>query len=136
MAKIIVEQFNSASGCWNYLYTVDSEDFNPNEPYKINKYNGPYRTRIIDDKSTELEFITEGKIGFGIEDFNKQLDISGEIKTEEINEESDGFDPEEVDENTVEIIKSFQNSKTSTDFDNWDDGSGELNLDQEVENEK
>lgn len=50
MSAVIVEQFNPETKCWNKLYEVDSEEFNENEPYKVNKYNGPYRTRVVEEE--------------------------------------------------------------------------------------
>ena len=47
MEKVIVEQFNPINGYWNKLYEVDKESFDSDEPITVNKYNGPYRTRIV-----------------------------------------------------------------------------------------
>ena len=47
MGTIIVEQFNPASGCWNKLYEVDEAVFDATVPITVNKYDGPYRTRLV-----------------------------------------------------------------------------------------
>ena len=47
MGTIIVEQFNPESKYWNKLYEVDEAGFDINAPIIINKYNGPYRTRLV-----------------------------------------------------------------------------------------
>jgi len=53
MATVIIEQFNPASGCWNKLYEVDSSKFDPDAPIIVNKYGGPYRTRIVGEVVVE-----------------------------------------------------------------------------------
>lgn len=53
MATVIVEQFNPNSGYWNKLYEVDKSEFDSKEPYKMNKYNGPIRHRIIGEEVVE-----------------------------------------------------------------------------------
>lgn len=53
MAKVIIEQFNNVSQCWNFLYEEDYDDFDSSEPYKMNKYNGPYRTRVVGNVEPE-----------------------------------------------------------------------------------
>lgn len=45
MAKVIIEQFNPVTKCWNKLYEVEEEEFNENEPYKMDRYGGPYRVK-------------------------------------------------------------------------------------------
>ena len=47
MRTIIVEQFNPRSQCWNKLYEVDSDEFDPEAPIAVDKYGGPYRTRSV-----------------------------------------------------------------------------------------
>ena len=42
---LIIEQFNPRTQCWNKLFVIDEDDFDPNSTIKVNKYNGPYRCR-------------------------------------------------------------------------------------------
>lgn len=67
MATVIIEQFNPITQCWNKLYDIDAKDFNPNDPIGVNKYNGPYRHRIIgelisDIVEDEIDDISEDEI--------------------------------------------------------------------------
>jgi len=50
MGTVIIEQFNPISKHWNKLYEVDQNDFDPDAPYKMNKYDGPYRTRVVGEE--------------------------------------------------------------------------------------
>lgn len=47
MAIVIVEQFNPKTNCWNKLYEVDADKFDPKAPFGVNKYGGAYRTRTV-----------------------------------------------------------------------------------------
>lgn len=55
MGKVIIEQFNPNSKCWNKLYEVDADNFDPNEPYKMDKYGGPYRIQHSEDPKKILD---------------------------------------------------------------------------------
>jgi hypothetical protein len=50
MATVIIEQYNPANGYWNKLYEVDKKDFDPEVPFTVDKYGGPYRTRIVGEE--------------------------------------------------------------------------------------
>ena len=65
MATIIVEQFNPVHGYWNKLYEVASADFDPEAPITVNKYDGPYRTRTIDEVEPEIVTVPE-MMGHGV----------------------------------------------------------------------
>ena len=54
MATVIIEQFNPKTKCWNKLYDIDANDFNPNDPIGVNKYNGPYRHRIVGEVVSDI----------------------------------------------------------------------------------
>lgn len=50
MAEVIVQQFNPVSQCWNSLYTVPVEKYDPEEKPRLNKYpGGQYRYQLVDD---------------------------------------------------------------------------------------
>ena len=74
MATVIIEQFNPATQCWNRISEVDYEEYDPKAPVK-NKYNGPYRTRIVgiveQPKQQIEEVIPE-----------EELEIEGEVLEE------------------------------------------------------
>ena len=50
MGTVVIEQFNPSTKCWNKLYEVDSDGFDPNAPIGVDKYGGPYRHRIIGEE--------------------------------------------------------------------------------------
>ena len=81
MAIVIVEQFNPIHGYWNKLYEVDSSKFDPNAPITINKYGGPYRTRIVgevvivEDVVEEIEDDTIEEVEVGEEEEVFEEDI-------------------------------------------------------------
>lgn len=59
MEIIIVEQFNPMSQCWNKLYEVEKESFDPDAPFTVDKYGGPYRTRTVGTINVVEEIIIE-----------------------------------------------------------------------------
>jgi len=46
MGKVIIEQFNPKTKCWNKLSEIDEMDYDENTPV-VNRYDGPYRTKFI-----------------------------------------------------------------------------------------
>jgi len=60
MATVIIEQFNPKSGCWNKIAEVDRDEYDPAAPVE-NRYNGPYRTRVVGEEVSVEEFFGEAE---------------------------------------------------------------------------
>ena len=70
MGTAIIEQFNPVTNNWNKLYEVDSDKFDPEAPITVNKYGGPYRTRIVGvvvEKKAEVEEVVKNNSAFDVD---------------------------------------------------------------------
>lgn len=96
MKKVIIEQFNPETGNWNKLYEVDESEFDSSEPYKIDKYGGPHRTRIVGDEI--IDYYIEPAVDILI---NSELDVGEDV-----------FESED---------KNIESSDGDYDLDGWED---------------